>query len=107
MEQFTKEEILEAHARFLDVRGRITSGELGWDAMAQFFTEDATFVDPAWGRVDGRDNIRDFFAASMQGLEDWTFPHEWEVVDGDRLVTGWQNRLPGRRAAGGYWQTPG
>ena len=107
MAEFAKEEILEAHTRFLDVRGRVVEGEIGWDAMADFFTEEATFVDPAWGRVDGRDNIRAFFKKSMQGLDGWSFPHEWEVVEGNRLVTGWQNRLPGRRPDGGYWQAPG
>ncbi len=43
----------------------------------------------------------------MAGLEGWSFPHEWEAVDGDRLVIGWQNRLPGQRRDGSYYQAPG
>lgn len=107
MPTFRREEILEAHATLLSTRDRAVAGEVPWGALADMFTEDATFVDPAWGRVDGRENIRAFMNESMQGLEGWEFPHEWEMVDGDRLVTGWQNRLPGTRPDGGSWQTPG
>ena len=104
---FPPEEILEAHRRYIDTRIRIDAGELTWDALAEFFVEDATFIDPAWGRVDGLENIRVFWAESMAGLEDWSFPHEWEAIDGNHLITGWPNRLPGRRADGTYYQAPG
>jgi hypothetical protein len=105
--RFSSDEILATHRRYIERRKQIESGALGWDALAEFFTDDATFVDPAWGRVDGIDNILRFFIDSMEGLEEWTFPLEWELVDGDSLVTGWQNRLPGRRADGSYYQAPG
>jgi ketosteroid isomerase-like protein len=104
---FTADEILATHRRYIECRARIEAGELGWDALAAFFTDDATFVDPAWGRIDGRANIVRFLRESMEGLEDWTFPLEWELIDGDCLVTGWQNRLPGRRSDGSYYQAPG
>ena len=105
--RFSPDEILATHHRYLERRRRIEAGELTWDSLGDFFTDDATFVDPAWGRVDGKDNIIRFLAESMEGLEDWTFPLEWELVDGDRLVTGFQNRLPGRRSDGTYYQAPG
>lgn len=105
--RFAPEEILTTHHRYLEQRKKIEAGELGWDALAEFFTDDATFVDPAWGRIDGKDNIVRFLRESMEGLEDWTFPMEWELVDDDCLVTGFQNRLPGRRADGSYYQAPG
>ena len=105
--RFSPDEILATHRRYIEQRGKIEAGELGWEALAEFFTDDATFVDPAWGRIEGRDAIVTFLRDSMAGLEDWTFPLEWEVVDGDWLVTGWQNRLPGRRADGSYYQAPG
>jgi len=104
---YSSEEILATHHRYLERRSQIEAGELGGDTWADFFTDDATFVDPAWGRIDGIDNIIRFLAESMEGLEGWTFPLEWELVDGDKLVTGWQNRLPGRRADGSYYQAPG
>jgi len=105
--KYSNEEILETLHKYLAVRGRVEAGELGWEALADFFTDDATFVDPAWGRVDGLDAIRTFLHDSMVGLEDWSFPHEWELVDGDCLVIGWQNRLPGKRDDGTYYQAPG
>ena len=105
--RFTQDELLEAYEVYKKTRERIDAGELWWDKLRDFFTQDAVFVDPAWGRVDGIDNIVKFLEDSMRGLEDWTFPLEWMAVDGDYLITGWQNRLPGRRADGTYYQVPG
>jgi ketosteroid isomerase-like protein len=102
-----KEEVLSAYERYVATRGRVEAGELGWDALAGFFTDDATFIDPAWGRIEGIEAIRTFLVESMVGLEDWTFPHEWSMVDGDRLVARWQNRLPGRRPDGSCFEAPG
>jgi hypothetical protein len=42
----------------------------------------------------------------MAGFGGWTFPEEWTMVDGDRLVTYWWNRLPGSRADGSHYQAP-
>ena len=50
-------EILELHERYLETRRRAERGEVGWDALGAFFTDDAVFVDPAWGRVEGRDAV--------------------------------------------------
>jgi ketosteroid isomerase-like protein len=100
-------EILATYQRYVDTRNRVEKGELPWDALAGFFTDDATFIDPAWGRIEGIQAIRRFLVDSMAGLEDWEFPHEWAMVDGDRLIARWQNRLPGRRADGTPYQAPG
>jgi len=100
-------EIQATHERYLATRERIEAGELGWDALASFFTEDAVFIDPAWGRVDGLLEIRKFLSESMAGLDGWTFVHEWHEISGDRLVTCWMNRLPGRRADGTCYEAPG
>jgi ketosteroid isomerase-like protein len=108
MSHFPEEEILAAYDRLVATRDRVEAGELGWEALADFFTEEATFIDPAWGRVEGRAAIREYLEQSMAGLEGWTFPREWTaVLDGDRLVSGWQNRLPGRRADGTPYQALG
>ena len=92
-------------ARYLDTRERIEAGELPWTALADFFTDDAVFVDPAWGRIQGVEAIREFLAESMQGLDDWRFPERWTMFDGNRIVTMFDQIIPGtdgveRRQAG-------
>ena len=103
----SRDEIEKTHNRYLEVRGQAERGEVPWSALAEFFVPDATFVDPAWGRVEGIENIRTFLKASMAGLDGWTFPHEWALIDGARVVTHWQNRLPGQRADGPPYPAPG
>jgi ketosteroid isomerase-like protein len=108
MPDFPESEIRETYDRYVATRDRIEAGELGWNALAEFFTPDATFIDPAWGRVQGIAAISEFLADSMAGLEGWTFPREWTAIaEGNRLISGWQNRLPGRRADGTPYQAPG
>lgn len=107
MAEHPRAEIEATHDRYLATRERIEAGELGWDALAEFFTEDATFIDPAWGRIEGREAIRAFMTKSMSGLEDWSFPHTWRAIEDDRIVAGWQNRLPGRRADGSCYEALG
>ncbi len=107
MGRFSEAEVRDAYQQYAKTRERIDAGELWWDDLRQHFTENAVFVDPAWGRVDGLDAIVQFLQDSMRGLEDWTFPLEWMAVDGDYLLTGWQNRLPGGRPDGSYYQVPG
>ena len=48
------DEAREAYRRYVEERGRAERGEIPWSAVAEgFFTEDAVFVDPAWGRIEG------------------------------------------------------
>jgi ketosteroid isomerase-like protein len=107
MPHYPREEILASYERYVATRRRVEAGQASWDALAAFFTDGATFIDPAWGRVEGIAAIREFLVESMAGLEDWEFPHEWAMVDGDRLIARWQNRLPGRRADGSHYEAPG
>lgn len=102
-----RDEVRAAYDAYVAARTRAERGEIGWDGLADFFTEDATFVDPAWGRVRGRDAIRRFLAESMGGLEGWTFPRDWTLVEGRRLVSAWRNRLPGQREDGSHYEAPG
>jgi len=105
--KFPAEEIRATYERYVATRDRIEAGELPWDALAGFFTEDATFIDPAWGRIEGRSEIEKFLVESMAGLDDWSFPHQWAMVGEDRVVARWMNRLPGRRPDGSHYEVPG
>ena len=41
MPNYAADEILATHKRYLTVRNEIERGETGWDALAEFFTDDA------------------------------------------------------------------
>jgi ketosteroid isomerase-like protein len=104
---FPKSEIREVYDRLVATRDRIDRQELPWDALAEFFTEDVVYIDQGWGRIEGLENVKKFFVESMAGLEGWSFPRTFTAVDGNQLISGWQNRLPGRRADGSYYEALG
>jgi ketosteroid isomerase-like protein len=90
-----RDEVEETVRRYVAVRERIDAGEGGWDDLAQFFTDDAVFVDPAWGRIEGLDAIRRIaFGDAMDGL-DWRFPVDFYAIDGDTVVIKWREVIPG------------
>ena len=89
---------------------RATSTRAGgtWSDLAQFFTDDAVFIDPAWGRVEGIDEMKaTVFGDAMVGLEEWKFPIEFYAIDGDNVVIKWKQVLPGARADGRPYEQSG
>ena len=57
MGQFTRDELEEAFAAYQ--RASATAGATGdWSAWADIFTEDATYVEHHYGRMEGREAIR-------------------------------------------------
>jgi ketosteroid isomerase-like protein len=103
-----EQEALHTYQRFVAQRDRVDAGELGWDSLADFFTEDAVYLDPAWGRQEGRETIREFFVQSMAGLTGygWSTPERWIMVDGHRVVSHWDQVL-GEKEDGSQWIVPG
>lgn len=88
-------------ADYLAVRNAIEAGQGTWTDLARFFTDDAVYIDPAWGRIQGIEEIRSFLDHSMRGLEDWRFPVSFAAVDGDHVVVKWDQVLPsGHRQSG-------
>ena len=100
-------EVRAAVDAYLEVRRRIEAGEATWIDLADLFTDDAVYVDPAWGRIQGIEEIRAFLVESMRGLEDWRFPVRFAAVDGADVVTGWDQVLPGARPDGRPWSQTG
>jgi len=92
---------------YVDVRRQIEAGAATWIDLARFFTDDAVYVDPAWGRIQGIDQIRAFLVESMRGLEDWRFPIRFAAIDGDQVVTVWDQVLPGERSDGQPYRQTG
>jgi len=101
-----EDEAREAYRRYIETRDKIDRGELPWTALEDYFTEDAVFIDPAWGRVEGMADIKEFWVKSMTGLEDWKFPEVWTQVEGRRVVTMWMQKM-GKRKDGRDWECPG
>ncbi len=108
MSEAIEKEARESYARFVALRDEIDLGRRPWSSLADFFTEDAVYIDPAWGRVEGREAIRAFFEKSMAGLtgNGWSTPENWTMVDGHRLVSQWDQIL-GRKQDGTPWLVPG
>jgi len=82
---------LATYEKFVALRDEIDEGRKTWSALADFFTEDAAYIDPAWGRIEGREEIRSFFERSMAGLTGygWETPEHWTMADGHRVVSQW------------------
>lgn len=112
MSDFPRAEIQATFDRFV-AANRQSEQDGKWERLADFYADDAVYVYAglaAGGLVEarGRDEIRKLvLARDMVDYREWTFPHEWVVIDGNRIVTKWQNRGPGRRADGTYYEAPG
>jgi hypothetical protein len=93
---FDRDEIDATVRRYLATRD-LCSGTGGWDRLAEFFTDDCVFIDPAWGRVEGLDAMREtVLGPAMEGLEDWTFPTDfYAVVGDDTVIIKWRQQFPG------------
>ncbi len=104
---FRIDEVQDAVDRYLSIREEIEAGGGHWESLAEVFTDDAVYVDPAWGRVEGRDGLIEMFRTSMTGLEDWSFPVDSVAISGDRVFIRWIQRLPGRRPDGTRFEQSG
>ena len=103
-----EQEARDTYRRFVALRDEIDIGRKSWSALADFFTEDAAYIDPAWGRIDGRENIRAFFERSMAGLtgHGWSTPENWTMCEGHRLVSQW-DQIMGQKEDGTPWFVAG
>ena len=70
-------------------RGRDAAAAVDWNAWADQFTEDATYVEHLYGTFNGREAIREWINKTMTtfpGVRMPIFPVEWYVADEER---GW------------------
>ena len=65
-----------------------------WDAWADLFTEDATYVEHVLGNLKGREEIRAWIKPIMEQFGELYTVYEWHVVDEatGRVVVYMQNR---------------
>jgi len=95
---YSAAEIEEAYAVFHGHVERFAStGE--WHGFADLFTEDATYVEHAFGTFRGREEIRAWSTATMTSFPGGVmtgFPLAWKVVDAStsRLICEVRNLMP-------------
>jgi len=97
-----RDEVQAAVDRYHELRRRIDESlePNAFAALADLYTEDAVYVDAAWGRIEGKEAIADWLADSMVGLGDWRFPIEFTAIEGDDVVVKWTQIIPGTRPDG-------
>lgn len=101
MTAYPLEEIEATIADYVAVRARIDAKDGKWSDLARFFTDDAVFIDPAHGRIEGIDAITRFLDDSMVGLDDWLFPIDFTAVSGNDVAVKWTQVFPtGARQSG-------
>lgn len=88
-------EVEQAVGRYLDHRAALDRGEAPWSSVADFFTEDAVFVDAAWGRVEGRAAIAQLMDEAMAGLDGFCYPTDVAAIDGDDVLLKWRQVVSG------------
>ncbi len=106
---FPRDEVQATVERYHTLRERIDEG-LEPDAfgvLADFYTEDAVYIDGAWGRIEGRDAIANWLVDSMLGMEDWKFPIEFTAIEGNDVVVKWTQIMPRTRPDGTPYRQSG
>ena len=95
-------EVQAAVDSYVELRRRIDDGlePDSFGALADLYTDDAVYVDAAWGRIQGRDTIAHWLVHSMVGLDDWRFPVEFTAIEGDDVIVKWTQIVPGSHPDG-------
>lgn len=95
MGRYSREELESAFDKYNEARVR--SQETGdWTIWASNFTEDAHYIEHAYGEFHGRDAIAKWICEVMAPFPTMTFPQDWVVFDEENgaVVFQCQNRLP-------------
>jgi ketosteroid isomerase-like protein len=99
---YPPEEVKETVDHYHALRDRIDAGlePDAFGSLADFYTDDAVYIDGAWGRLEGKETIARWLVDSMLGLEDWKFPVEFVAIEGNDIVVKWTQILPRTRPDG-------
>ena len=94
MGKYSRKEIEAAFAKYNEARDRASeTGE--WSIWAAVFTEDAHYIEHAYGEFSGRAAICEWITSVMAPFPHMTFPQDWVAIDEDdgAIVFQCQNRL--------------
>ena len=81
MPEFTRDEVEAEFLKYVEM-GKTND----WSAWADQFTEDALYVEHAMGIFHGREEIRKWIVETMASVSGMSFPYEWYMIDGNRVV---------------------
>ncbi len=94
MGQYPRAEIEAAFVKYNEARDQASkTGD--WRIWAAVFTEDAHYIEHAYGEMHGRQEIQDWITKVMAPFPNMTFPQDWVAFDEahDAVVFQCQNRL--------------
>jgi hypothetical protein len=83
MGKFSLEELKQAFADYDAVRIRCSETR-DWSQYADLFTEDAHYIEHAYGDMHGREAIREWITRVMAPFPHMQFPQDWVVFDEER-----------------------
>lgn len=91
---FQRQEVEAALVRYFDLAGKAaTSGD--WNAWADLFTEDAVYVEHAYGIFRGREAIRNWVTTVTGAAPtELRMSAEWHVIDNDLCIVYASNWKP-------------
>ena len=95
MSRYPREEILAAFEKYKEARDAASrTGD--WSIWSAVFTEDAHYIEHAYGEFQGRDAIEKWIVEVMAPFPTMTFPQDWWVLDEERgaIVFCCQNTFP-------------
>ena len=102
MSTYSRDEIHAAWKRRMELQDADD-----WAGFGMTFTEDAVYHEHHYGVFRGRQPILAWRVPVMEYCKGWTYPVEWVVIEGHRVVHKWLNRLPGQRADGSFYEFAG
>ena len=75
-------------------RGRLARETGDWAQWADQFSEDAFYREHHYGTFSGRAAIKEWITGVMGPFPEMSFPIEWLMIDGNRVVFSCPNTLP-------------
>lgn len=113
MSEFTRSrhEVQSFIDKWLDANKQAERNQ-DWAPLADYYAEHATYSYTlgAFGKrvARGRDAIKRLvMQRDMEGFTGWTFPYDWIVVEGDKMMTRWYVDAPYKREDGTPYRSMG